>query len=431
MKKTNASLTRNTIASVIGNGMEWYDFAIFGYFSPIFAEQFFPNPSTFVALINTFAVFAVGFLSRPLGAYFFGKLGDQQGRKTALLFSILLMALSTSLMGFLPTYYSIGIAAPILLTILRIFQGISLGGEFTSSLSFLFEHSPLSRRGFRGAWIFSGGFLGSVLGALIGLLTTSLTTKEQLAAWGWRIPFFLGLAIALCGYYLRKNVEETPLFLELKKSQSIEPSPLKSLGRENLKEVFQVIGILLPNTAWVYMFIFLPTYLKEVIHLDFSLSLLINLIPSALSLILIPIAGYLSDIWGRKKIIFIGQLLLTILTPFACIVFANGVFFDIMLVNVIIVFAFSLSYGPTAALLAEMFPTRLRNTGMAFSYHLVTGVFGGMTPLILALVTSYLGIKIGPMIFMTTTCLIGLVTTIRIRPLYSGSEWKTKELLTP
>lgn len=421
MKKPTSSLTRYTIASVIGNGMEWYDFAIFGYFSPIFAEQFFPNSSPFVALINTFAVFAVGFLSRPLGAYFFGKLGDQQGRKKALLISILLMAISTSSMGLLPTYYSIGIAAPILLTVLRIFQGFSLGGEFTSSLSFLFEHSPLSRRGFTGAWIFSGGFLGSVLGALTGLLTTSLTTNEQLMAWGWRIPFFLGFSIALCGYYLRRKVEETPLFLELKKSQAIDPNPLKSLGKENLKQVFQVIGIFLPNTAWVYMFIFLTSYLKEVTGLNYSFSLLINLIPSALSLFLIPIAGYFSDIWGRKRILIIGQLLLTLFTPCACIIYSNGVFQDILSINILIICAFSLSYGPTAALLAEMFPTRLRNTGMAFSYHLVTGVFGGMTPLILTLLTSYLGFSFGTMLFMTTTCLIGLATTLKIRPLHADN----------
>jgi MHS family proline/betaine transporter-like MFS transporter len=219
--KFPSHLKKYVFASLVGNGLEWYDFAIFGYFSPVLSKLFFPSSSPFISLINIFAVFAVGFLSRPLGAYIFGKIGDQQGRKQAFLYSMLLMAFSTSLMGLLPTYDSIGILAPLLLVLLRVFQGVSLGGEFTGSLSFVIEHSPTSRKGMLGALTYSGGFLGSVFGASIGTLVTFWIPPQQLFAWGWRIPFLFGFVIAFMGYYLRRKVEETPAFLELKEQRQL------------------------------------------------------------------------------------------------------------------------------------------------------------------------------------------------------------------
>lgn len=408
-------LKRIILISLIGNGLEWYDFAIFGYFAPIFSKQFFPAASPFIALINTFAVFAVGFLSRPLGAYIFGKMGDQHGRKKALLCSMFIMACTTSLMGLLPTYDSIGILAPILLVIFRIFQGISLGGEFTGSLSFVIEHTPPSRRGLVGAIAYSGGFLGGILGATVGAFITVLFSSSEIQAWGWRIPFLLGFMIAFLGFYLRSQVEETPAFLELKRRNAIDANPLKSIKNENSKEIFQLIFILLPNTTWVYLFVFLSTYFYEIKHWDFSYSFLVNSFPPVLALIFIPIGGHLSDIWGRKKIILIGQAGLFMATPFAFKIFSEGVFTEIILVQIVISAFLALSCGPIAALLTEMFPTRLRNTGMALSYHIATGVFGGMTPLILTSLTSFLGMESGPIALLSLIGILGLAALISIK----------------
>lgn len=411
-----ARLRKYLLISLLGNGLEWYDFAIFGYFAPIFSRQFFPTTSSLVSLMNTFAIFAVGFLCRPLGAYIFGRLGDQQGRKAALLLSMLLMALSTSLMGILPTYDQVGITAPILLTLLRIFQGISLGGEYTGSLSFIIEHSPPTRRGFIGACNYSGVYLGSAFGASVGALVTIFTTSEQLQAWGWRIPFFVGFVMALLGYNLRRKIEETPLFLELKKSKSIVKSPLKKLLKENSSEMLLAIGIMLPSTVWVYLlFVYLPTYLSQMRQWELFQSLTVNLIPLMVLFVSIPYAGHLSDYWGRKKVIFLGQILLIIIAPISFLNLSEGGFIQVMFLQTLIALFFALSYGPTAALFAELFPTNVRSTGMAISYHIATGVFGGLTPLILTSLSSINGSPLWPMVWLLSASVVGMISLIKIK----------------
>jgi len=407
-----SSSKKYIFTSLIGNGLEWYDFAIFGYFAPIFSKLFFPSSSHFLSLINTFAVFAIGFISRPIGAYIFGKMGDQRGRKQALLYSMLLMAFSTALMGILPTYESIGILAPLALVILRIFQGISLGGEFTGSLSFVIEHAPSSKKGLIGAIAYSGGFLGAILGATIGTGVTSIFSTEEVLAFAWRIPFLLGFIIAFLSYYLRQQMEETPEFLRLKKEDGIEINLLKSIGKERLTDSLRVICFLLPNTMWVYFFVFLSSYLIEIKNWDFSFSFIINIVPSALAFIFIPISGYLSDNFGRKKIMLIGQIGLLALSPIVFKIFSEGNLKSIIAIQTITSIFFSLSCGPMAAVLTEMFPARLRNTGMAFSYHVATGIFGGLTPLLLTSFTSLLGMDLGPMIMSSCVSLIGLFALI-------------------
>ena len=190
-KPTRLSLQikRYIFAAVAGNGLENYDFAIFGYMTPILAKNFFPSTSVFSSLINIFAIFAVGFLGRPLGALLLGQLGDRKGRKKALLISIFLMAISTGLMGCLPTYKQVGLWTPILLMLLRIFQGMSIGGEYTSCLSYLLEHAPPEKRGFVASWMNVGSCLGLLFGAIVSLLTTTLMPPGTFETWGWRLPF--------------------------------------------------------------------------------------------------------------------------------------------------------------------------------------------------------------------------------------------------
>lgn len=410
--KLTAKVRKYIFASVIGNGLEWYDFAIFGYFSPIFSKQFFPTESPLASLMSIFIVFAVGLLSRPLGALFFGKLADIGGRKKSLLASVLLMGFSTSLMGCLPTYDSIGILAPVLLTSFRILQGISLGGEFTSSITFLIEHSPDSRRGFSGSWITFGGILGSAFGMAVATLTSLLTTSEQLYDWGWRLPFLVGLGVACLGYYLRNRAEETPHFLELQKTQTIEPSPIKTAFKEHFSEISSLIAVLLPSSVWTYLlFVFLPTYLTRIKNWEFSTSLLMNSIPIVVSLGLFPFAGHLSDKWGRKKIIASGLILLIIAAPLTFLAINEGNLLHIMLLQILISLALVLTVSPVAALMVEQFPTRVRNTGISITYHIPSGIFGGLTPLILtSLITYSAGGMLLPTLFVLTVTLLGLVS---------------------
>lgn len=413
LDKVSAQLKKYVVTCILGNGLEWYDFAIFGYFSPIISKQFFPSASVFESLINTFAVFAVGFLSRPFGAYLFGQIGDQKGRKQAILWSMLLMAVSTFLMGLLPTHEHIGVAAPILLTVLRILQGISIGGEYSSTMTFLGEHSPPERRGLIGAWAYSGGLLGGVLGAVAGTLMTLLFSPQELYDWGWRIPFLFGVVVAILASYMRLHCEETPLFLELKKTGTIEKAPFKKVINEHLKEIFLVIGIILPTTVWLYMlFVFLPTYYIEVLNWNISQSFALNLVVSIFVFLLTPFAGHLSDIYGRKFIMLGGLLVLTILTPTALQFLFDGSFAQILLAQVIISSCFALSYGPKAAFVVDLFPGKIRSTGMALSYNIAGGVFGGLTPLILTVLISWSDPLTGSTLWIVSMNIIGLLALI-------------------
>src|SRR3990172_5085241 len=204
------SLRRVLAAGVIGNVLEWYDFAVYGFFAPILAEQFFPAGDRMVSLLAAFGAFAVGFLMRPVGAVLFGHIGDRYGRARALLISVAMMAIPTVLMGLLPTYATIGIAASLLIVILRMFQGMAVGGEFTSSIVFLAEHAPPRRRGFFSSWAMFAATTGTMLGAAVGAMLSNLLSPEDLVAWGWRAAFISGIAVAVVGIIVRWNMSDTP-----------------------------------------------------------------------------------------------------------------------------------------------------------------------------------------------------------------------------
>src|SRR5262245_12668127 len=204
------TLRRVVTAGVIGNVLEWYDFAVYGFFAPILAAQFFPSGDRVVSLLAAFGAFAVGFLMRPIGAALFGHIGDRYGRARALLLSVAMMAVPTVTMGFLPTYATIGVAASFAIVILRMFQGMAVGGEFTSSIVFLAENSPARRRGFFASFSMFGATFGTMLGSAVGGLLTRLLTPEQLAGWGWRAAFVSGIAVAVVGIVLRRNMLDSP-----------------------------------------------------------------------------------------------------------------------------------------------------------------------------------------------------------------------------
>ena len=216
---TTSTMKRTLLAGAIGNVLEWYDFALYGYFAPVFAALFFPSDSASVSLISAFGVFAVGFLARPLGALLFGYWGDTVGRREALAWSILLMAIPTCLVGLLPTYETIGVVAPIALTLFRFLQGLSVGGEFTGSATFLVEHAAASQRGYIGSWAGFSAQIGALLGSGVGALIASSLTEEALHQWGWRIPFVMGSLIAVVGWYLRTRVPESPAFETIRRKE--------------------------------------------------------------------------------------------------------------------------------------------------------------------------------------------------------------------
>src|SRR6185312_4474234 len=300
-------LRKTVLAGAIGNVLEWYDFALFGYFAPVLSRLFFPASDPSLSLIATFGVFAVGFLARPLGALLFGYWGDTRGRRAALAWSIILMALPTCLVGLLPTYAQVGLAAPLTLTALRFLQGLSVGGEFTGSVTFLVEHAASTERGYIGSWAGFSAQIGALLGSGVGTLMTASLSSDDLQQWGWRIPFVVGSVIALVGWYLRRRIPESPAFERLQQAGVVSSSPVRELFRSYRAPLLQVIGLVLLHGVGFYIFyVFLPSYLTKVTDLPMGTALLINTMCMALLAILIPCMGKLSDRVGHRWVLASG-----------------------------------------------------------------------------------------------------------------------------
>ena len=256
---------RTVVAGAIGNLLEWYDFGLFGFFASVIARQIMPPGDRLASLLETFGVFAAGFLNSPLGGVVFGYVGDRLGRKRALELSVLLMAVATTLIGLLPPYSAIGLAAPLLLTLMRLLQGISVGGEYVGSMSFLSEHASPASRAFFGSWSSFSVVLGSLLGSGTAALLTGLLSEAQLLAWGWRLPFLGGILIGVVGLWLRLGIEESPSFLRLQKSGNLAANPIAETMRKDLGPLAITLGLAgLLSVGFYLPFIWLPTWLSQI-----------------------------------------------------------------------------------------------------------------------------------------------------------------------
>ena len=299
---------RTSFAGSIGNLLEWYDFAVFGYFAPFIGAQFFPTDDPMSALINTFGVFAAGYLARPIGGVLFGQIRDRLGRTRALQLSIFLMAVPTTLITFVPTHATVGVLAPVLLVILRLAQGISVGGEFIGSCCYLVEAAPSGRRGFFGSWSTFGTIGGMLLGSAVATLLQDVLSTEQLHAWGWRLPFLGGLLVGVVGWQMRRGTQETPEFVRLQDAGQIEQRPALEALREMPLRVLQVAGIVLLFGVGIYtLFVWMPTYLTHFVKPPVPHALLINTLCMVLLIATMPIAGLLADRLGYKSFLRSGR----------------------------------------------------------------------------------------------------------------------------
>ncbi|MCZ6469691.1 MAG: MFS transporter, partial [Candidatus Dadabacteria bacterium] len=291
---TSDHRVKNVVAGCVGNVLEWYDFALYGFFAPVIAKLFFPSDNQITGLLATFGIFAVGFLMRPVGAVIFGILGDKLGRKKALEISVIMMAVPTTLIGVLPTYETAGILAPILLTIIRLIQGVSVGGEFTGSISYVVENAPHppGRRGFYSSWTVFSLLGGILLGSAIASLVTSVFSDAQLHSFGWRLPFLLGLLIGLIGLYLRTGLDESPAFKKMKEAGELSKRPITDAFKYHWKEILIVIGATCVGSVNFYMiFVYMTTYLSTETHLLLSTALDINIISMIVLMVLTPFMG--------------------------------------------------------------------------------------------------------------------------------------------
>ncbi len=372
------------IAGGIGNAVEWVDWAVYTTFSSIFAHHFFPKGDPIAALLATLAIFAVGFVMRPVGAAVMGAYADRHGRKKGLVLTIGLMAGATAVIGFAPTYETVGILSPIILVVARMVQGFSAGGEFGSSSAFLVESAAPRRRAFAGSWQQVSVGAGVLLASGMGAIITSTLSKEALDSWGWRLAFIVAALLGLVGLWLRSSVEETESFVNAK-------ARTEASGEKRRNSVFtmfvkhpgstlRVFGITIAGTLLYYMWVsYMPTYAAVATGIPLSLALLANFIAVGLFLILLPFAGILSDKIGRKPTMtaFAAGFLLFSWPAFALL---NGNFWMLLLIEVIGIILLLGYSANCAVIMAEQFPAEVRATGIGLPYALAVAIFGGTAP---------------------------------------------------
>ncbi|AZL15362.1 MFS transporter [Rickettsiales endosymbiont of Stachyamoeba lipophora] len=379
-------------AGMVGNALEWYDFALYGHFVFIISQLFFPSDNHLVSLVMTFGGFAAGFIMRPLGAVVFGHIGDQFGRRTALAAAILTMAIPTACIGLLPTYHEIGIAAPICLIIIRLLQGLSLGGEFSGSIAFIVEHAPNNRRGLAGSAAMFSMNVGILLGSLAAAICNNTFTTEALYSWGWRIPFIIGLAIGLVGLYVRSGLHESPKYEQAKKLGHISKTPTRELFKGYRHELFSGIVVYLTVTIPFFTFVmFMNTYMSKIVGKSPAEASLINTISMIIATSFIPVFGYLSDIFGRKVITRLGAGLFILLTYPLFIMLNQPGFLLPLIGQTIFGILVSLYMSPVPAILVELFPTSVRYSGVALSYNISAAGFGGTAPMVATFLINHTG----------------------------------------
>lgn len=406
------SMHRMIVAAMIGNVLEWFDFVVYGFFAVTIAEVFFPTNNPTVSLLITFGAFGLAYFVRPLGAIVVGSYTDRAGRKAGLLLSILLMMIGTSLMALTPGYATIGIAAPILLTLARLLQGFSVGGEFGSAVSFLAEHAG-ARRGFSASWAFATGGMITVLASLFGVALTTLLTHDQLVSWGWRIPYIFGMLVGPAGLYIRAKMIETPEFIEAEKPETM---PITDLLRRYPLEVLLALGISIISNASFYILAYIPTYGVKTLHLPQSAGFIATLVGGLILAIGCPLAGHWSDRLPRPLLMVI-TCWLFVLTPYpAFYLMAAWPSLATCVIAVAWLQLVKAGYsGVLPSLMSDQFPVDTRAVGVALGYSVSVSVFGGLAPLVATWLIAQTGDPLSPSYYLIACALLSLFALVAIQ----------------
>ena len=405
------------IASILGNAFEWFDFAIYGLFAATIAQLYFPAGDALASLMLTLATFGVGFAVRPLGGVLLGMYGDRVGRKKALSATIALMAIGTGMIGLLPTYATIGIAAPILMVCARLIQGISAGGEFSGATTMLVEFAPRNRRGFFASFQMCSQALAFSLGAAVAYVLTASLSHEQLISWGWRLPFLFGILIGPVGWVIRSRVDESPEFLayhQAHASGATRRTPLRDILGNYPREMLASIGICVVGTVSAYVFVFfLPIFAKQQLGIAPADANLATFVGTAVILLVCPFAGYLSDRYGRKAVLLPGMLGYGLVAwlSFQHLVAAPS-FQSLLALQIAVSFFMSCIWGPLPIVLTEVFPVGIRSTGAALTYNVAVLLFGGLAPFINTWLVKVTGSNIAPLYYVVFSIAIGIAGVI-------------------
>ena len=405
----NSSRRRVVAAGIAGNVMEWYDFSIYGFFARTIGNLYFPTEDPRTSLLAAYAVFAVGFLMRPLGAVFFGHIGDRVGRGPALLWSVVVMAVPTLVMGLLPTYAQIGIAASLFMVLCRILQGLAVGGEYTGSAVFLAETAHPQKRGAASAWAPFGAVTGILLGSAVGAAIMNSMPLEQVVAWGWRIPFLVGVLVGGVGFLLRRR-------MPFDKPAATAGFPLLRALREHPVEMLQVVSISLVNAVGFYLiFVYIVTWLKLVADVGASTALLINSANMVVLLAVILVVSRLSDRIGRKPILAgaaIGLLLFS--WPLMALMQAGDVI-SVFLGQL----GFALLIGSYGAVnpiaICEIFPRHVRCSAVSTAYNIAFGLAGGTAPAVATWLIDFTGRPSVPAAYIMACAAISVAAVLSVR----------------
>lgn len=407
-------------AGLIGEILEWFDFTVYGFFALIIAAKFFPSDNHFVSLIATFATFAVGFLMRPLGALIFGHIGDQFGRKNVLITSIFLMAFPSLIIAITPTFATIGIFAPIILILMRMLQGVSVGGEHTGAIIYLTELSNLKNRAFSGVVPFIGVVLGVLLGSLVGVTIFSLFEHDTILQWAWRIPFFMGVLIAVVGITIRKYLPESYHPENGTETQT----PIVDVLQNHLKEFLQMFFLNSAFAAGFYtIFIYNPLWMQKFSHALKSESLKINSIALVLTIMAMLLSSYLSNKLGRKPMLIIATAGLTLLSYPLYKMMLSNITHHLLIGQAVFAVFIGTFMGVIGVVMVELFDKEIRMSAVSVSYNLCFAILGGTAPMIATWLIHTTHNNLSVAWYLSLASLISLIATLTLPETYK------KELL--
>lgn len=398
-----------------GHLIEWYDYGVYGFLAVYIGQAFFVSDNPTTSLLSSFAAFALSFFIRPLGGLFFGPLADKIGRRKTLITVLFMMAGSTCLLGFLPTYASIGIAAPILLVLIRCVQGFSAGGEIGTITSFISEYAGPGRRGFSTCWLMVTAVLGLVLGSIVANGMTWALGADMMQSWGWRVPFLLAAPMGLVSMYIRLKLEDSPEFLALQKAGETSKAPLREAWqwRRAITLVFFIIS--LHSSIFYLVLTFASTYMSRILKFDSGTTLLYVMVASLSAAAVMPLGGTFTDRYGRKPFLMVVGTLATVAMYwfFKAAPTATPASFFLPLITVAILFG--LYASSTYATMSELLPTRIRSTGIALAYNVPVAVFGGSAPFISTWLIQQTGDITSPWYFYIGTGVVSLIALTVLR----------------
>jgi MHS family proline/betaine transporter-like MFS transporter len=406
--RTPKSVRRGIVAGVVGNMLEWYDFALVGFFAPQIGAHFFPAHSATASTLAAFGTFAAGFVMRPVGGALFGWIGDRFGRKQALIGSVLAMAFPSFFVALLPNVAAIGVTATVLLVLFRLIQGLAVGGEYMASAVFLVEGAEPGRRGWMGSWGPFGASAGTLLGSAAGAIVNLALPAEAVLAWGWRIPFAVGLLVGLGGLWIRNH------YVEFKPQQEAAKSPLKEAFASHWRAVVHLIFLTAGLSIGFYTaFVYSATWLQQVANVPGSTALGINTAAMGLLLLICPLSGWASDRYGRRALLIAGAAGLAVLAYPLMLLMARGTGASILAGQAGLAVMLGIYGGTLPAAMAELAPWRVRCTVLSVGYNVGIAVLGGTTPLIATWLVARTGWNLSPAIYLAAGSAVALLAALR------------------